>query len=641
MALITLNQVHLGYGHPLLDGISFSLEKGERVALVGRNGTGKSTLLKLIDRRIVADDGDIAFADGIRVARLDQEVPLDTAGSVFDVVALGLGEIGDAIRRYHHLTQALGHDPDEKILAELEDCQHIIEAANAWDMETTIENLLTRLNLPSDDDIASLSGGLKRRVLLAKALASQPDILLLDEPTNHLDLDAILWLEEFLLGWSGTLIFITHDRVFLQRLATRIIELDRGHLTDYPGDYPTYLRRKAELLDAEAKNNAEFDKKLAQEEVWIRQGIKARRTRDMGRVKRLVEMRESRSQRRVQAGQVSMQVQQTERSGKLVVEMEGVGFDYGDQVIVRDLTTTILRGDKVGIIGPNGCGKTTLLRLMLGQLEPTSGTIKLGTNLQIAYFDQYRITLDENATVIDNVAQGSDRVTVNGRNTHAIGYLQDFLFTPDRARQPVKSLSGGERNRLLLARLFTQPANLLVLDEPTNDLDADTLDLLEELLIDYTGTVLVVSHDRAFLNNLVTSVLAYEGDGVINEYIGGYDDWVRQRPPTLSPGEASRGLGQKPEAAPREVVIPKAQGKGRKMSFKEIKELESLPSQIESLETAIETLTREMARPDFYQQAKDLITAHQADLARQQQTLEITYGRWEALEALRNDSLAL
>lgn len=641
MALITLNQVHLGYGHPLLDGISFSLEKGERVALVGRNGTGKSTLLKLIDRRIVADDGDIAFADGIRVARLDQEVPLDTAGSVFDVVALGLGEIGDAIRRYHHLTQALGHDPDDKILAELEDCQHIIEAANAWDMETTIENLLTRLNLPSDDDIASLSGGLKRRVLLAKALASQPDILLLDEPTNHLDLDAILWLEEFLLGWSGTLIFITHDRVFLQRLATRIIELDRGHLTDYPGDYPTYLRRKAELLDAEAKNNLEFDKKLAQEEVWIRQGIKARRTRDMGRVKRLVEMRESRSQRRVQAGQVSMQVQQTERSGKLVVEMEGVGFDYGDQVIVRDLTTTILRGDKVGIIGPNGCGKTTLLRLMLGQLEPTSGTIKLGTNLQIAYFDQYRITLDENATVIDNVAQGSDRVTVNGRNTHAIGYLQDFLFTPDRARQPVKSLSGGERNRLLLARLFTQPANLLVLDEPTNDLDADTLDLLEELLIDYTGTVLVVSHDRAFLNNLVTSVLAYEGDGVINEYIGGYDDWVRQRPPTLSPGEASRGLGQKPEAAPREVVIPKAQGKGRKMSFKEIKELESLPSQIESLETAIETLTREMARPDFYQQAKDLITAHQADLARQQQTLEITYGRWEALEALRNDSLAL
>ena len=638
MALITLNQVHLGYGHPLLDGISFSLEKGERVALVGRNGTGKSTLLKLIDRRIVADDGDIAFADGIRVARLDQEVPLDTAGSVFDVVALGLGEIGDAIRRYHHLTQALGNHPDTKVLTELEECQHIIEAANAWDMETTIENLLTRLSLPSDDDIASLSGGLKRRVLLAKALASQPDILLLDEPTNHLDLDAILWLEEFLLGWPGTLIFITHDRVFLQRLATRIIELDRGHLTDFPGDYPTYLRRKAELLEAEAKSNAEFDKKLQQEEVWIRQGIKARRTRDMGRVKRLVEMRESRSQRRVQSGQVNMQVQQAERSGKLVVEMEGVGFHYGDHTIVKDLTTTILRGDKVGIIGPNGCGKTTLLRLMLGQLEATSGTIKLGTNLQIAYFDQYRITLDENATVIDNVAQGSDRVTVNGRNTHVIGYLQDFLFTPDRARQPVKSLSGGERNRLLLARLFTQPANLLVLDEPTNDLDADTLDLLEELLIDYTGTVLVVSHDRAFLNNLVTSVLAYEGDGVINEYIGGYDDWVRQRPPMISPGETSRGLGQKPAPQAPEVVISKTQSKGRKMSFKEMKELESLPSQIESLERSIERMTQEMANPDFYQQAKDLITAHQADLALQQKNLETAYGRWEELEALRNDS---
>ena len=333
-----------------------------------------------------------------------------------------------------------------------------------------------------------------------------------------------------------------------------------------------------------------------------------------------------------------MQVQQAERSGKLVVEMEGVGFHYGDHTIVKDLTTTILRGDKVGIIGPNGCGKTTLLRLMLGQLEATSGTIKLGTNLQIAYFDQYRITLDENATVIDNVAQGSDRVTVNGRNTHVIGYLQDFLFTPDRARQPVKSLSGGERNRLLLARLFTQPANLLVLDEPTNDLDADTLDLLEELLIDYTGTVLVVSHDRAFLNNLVTSVLAYEGDGVINEYIGGYDDWVRQRPPTLTPGEASRGLGQKPEPQAPDVMITKTQSKGRKMSFKEMKELESLPSQIESLERAIETLTHGMANPDFYQQAKDLITAHQANLALQQQTLETAYGRWEELEALRNDS---
>jgi ATP-binding cassette subfamily F protein uup len=637
MSLISLNNIHLGYGHPLLDGISFSLDKGERVALVGRNGTGKSTLLKLIDRQIPADDGDIAFADGVRVARLDQEVPLETAGSVFDVVATGLGEIGDAVRRYHHLTHDMTGESSAAVLQELEDCQHIIEAAGAWDMEKTVENLLTRLSLPVDVDIASLSGGLKRRVLLAKALASQPDILLLDEPTNHLDLDAILWLEEFLLGWPGTLVFITHDRVFLQRLATRIIELDRGHLTDFPGDYPTYLRRKSELLEAEAKSHAEFDKKLAQEEVWIRQGIKARRTRDMGRVKRLVEMREARSERRVRSGQVSMQVQQGERSGKLVVETEHVNFSYGDQPIVDGLTTTILRGDKVGIIGPNGCGKTTLLRLMLGQLEPTSGKIKLGTNLQIAYFDQYRATLDENATVIDNVAQGSDRVTVNGRNTHVIGYLQDFLFTPDRARQPVKSLSGGERNRLLLARLFTQPANLLVLDEPTNDLDADTLDLLEELLIDYSGTVLVVSHDRAFLNNLVTSVLAFEGNGTVNEYVGGYDDWVRQRPQTpavssLTKSGEGKLLAAPPSAKPTNAV------KVRKMSFKEQKELENLPQTIEQLETELSDLNEAMAQPGFYQQSRDDISRCQSELADKQLKLESAYLRWEVLEALREAS---
>lgn len=634
MSLITLNTIHLGYGHPLLDGISFSLDQGERVALVGRNGTGKSTLLKLIDGRITADDGQIAYADGVRVARLDQEVPLETTGSVFDVVAAGLGEIGDAIRRYHHLTHDLSGAPDAGVMQALEDCQHIIETAGAWDMETTVENLLTRLGLPIDVDIGELSGGLKRRVLLAQALASQPDILLLDEPTNHLDLDAILWLEEFLIGWPGTLVFITHDRAFLQRLATRIIELDRGRLTDFPGDYPTYLRRKAELLEAEAKVNAEFDKKLAQEEVWIRQGIKARRTRDMGRVKRLVEMRQARGERRSRSGQVSMQVQQGERSGKLVVETDNVGFGYGGQPIVQGLTTTIMRGDKVGIIGPNGCGKTTLLRLMLGQLEPTAGQIRLGTNLQIAYFDQYRATLDENASVIDNVAQGSDRVTVNGRNTHVMGYLQDFLFTPDRARQPVKSLSGGERNRLLLARLFTQPANLLVLDEPTNDLDADTLDLLEELLIDYSGTVLVVSHDRAFLNNLVTSVLAFEGHGTVSEYIGGYDDWVRQRPapPISSPPKST------PETTVAPAVQPVAAVKPRKLSFKEEKELASLPSAIERLEADIAALTQAIGQPEFYQQPRETITGSQTRLGEWQRQLTEAYARWEALEARQNAS---
>jgi ATP-binding cassette subfamily F protein uup len=628
MSLISLNNIHLGYGHPLLDGISFSLEKGERVALVGRNGTGKSTLLKLIDGRISADDGDIAYADGIRIARLDQEVPLETSGTVFDVVATGLGEIGNAIRRFHHLTHEMSGEMDARALQELEDCQHVIEAAGAWDMEKTIENLLTRLSLPVEVDISTLSGGLKRRVLLARALASKPDILLLDEPTNHLDLDAILWLEEFLLGWSGTLVFITHDRVFLQQLATRIIELDRGRLTDFPGDYPTYLRRKEELLEVEAKVNSEFDKKLAQEEAWIRQGVKARRTRDMGRVKRLVEMRNERSERRARTGQVSMQVQQAERSGKLVVEAEDVCFRYEDRSIIEGLTTTILRGDKVGIIGPNGCGKTTLLRLMLGQLEPTAGRIKLGTNLQIAYFDQYRATLDEEATVIDNVAQGSDRVTVNGRNTHVIGYLQDFLFTPDRARQPVKSLSGGERNRLLLARLFTQPANLLVLDEPTNDLDADTLDLLEELLIDYSGTVLVVSHDRAFLNNLVTSVMAFEGDGRVNEYVGGYDDWVRQRTATLA---SATTVNKTP--LPVTAVKPAALIKPKKLSFKEQKELQTLPSTIETLENDIAGLNLEMGRPEFYQQSRDAVSQAQSRLNNLQQQLEIAYERWEQLEA--------
>ena len=630
MSLITLRNVHLGYGHPLLDGVSLALEKGERVALVGRNGTGKSTLLKLIAGDLAADEGDIAYADGTRIARLDQEVPLETSGSVFDVVAAGLGEIGDAIRRFHHLSQRLASDPSQAAMQAMEACQQVIEAAGAWDIEKMVEHLLARLDLPVDADVATLSGGLKRRVLLGKALAAEPDVLLLDEPTNHLDLDAILWLEDFLLGWPGTLVFITHDRAFLQRLATRIIELDRGRLTDFPGDYPTYLRRKEELLEAEARRNAEFDKKLAEEEAWIRQGIKARRTRDMGRVKRLVEMREKRGERRVRTGQANLRVQQAERSGRLVVEAENVGFAYEGRSIVRGFSTTILRGDKVGVVGRNGCGKTTLLRLMLGQLQPTEGKIRLGTNLQIAYFDQYRAILDEDASVLDNVAQGSDRVTVNGRNIHVIGYLQDFLFTPDRARQPVRSLSGGERNRLLLARLFTQPANLLVLDEPTNDLDADTLELLEERLIDFAGTVLVVSHDRAFLNNLVTSILAFEGEARVNEYVGGYDDWVRQRPATSEAPFPAKPAAEQPAPARPGPAKP------RKLSYKAQKELENLPERIEALEADIADLNNHMARPEFYQQPRDAITQSQARLAELQKTLEAAYARWEELEALKD-----
>lgn len=627
MALITFRNIHVSFGQPLLDGIGFSLEKGERVCLVGRNGAGKSTLLKLLTGDLIPDEGEIIDQEGLRIARLDQEVPLDATGSVFDVVAGGLGDTGELIRRFHDVSHRVASHSDSKSLAELEQCQHAIDAIGGWDLHRKVESLLSKLDLPVDTDVESLSGGLKRRVLLARALVSEPDVLLLDEPTNHLDLAAILWLEEFLLGWPGTLIFITHDRMFLQRLATRIIELDRGKLFDWPGDYATYLKRKEEQLNAEAKAQSEFDKRLAQEEAWIREGIKARRTRNMGRVRRLLDMRQERAERRGRTGQVSMLLQQAEKSGRLVVEAENVRFDYGGQPIVRDFSTTILRGDKVGIIGPNGCGKTTLLRLMLGELQPTSGRIRLGTNLQIAYFDQYRAQLEEEKSVIDNVAQGSDRVSVNGRNVHAIGYLKDFLFTPERARQPVKSLSGGERNRLLLARLFTQPANLLVLDEPTNDLDADTLELLEELLTDYDGTVLVVSHDRAFLNNLVTSVLAFEGDGIVNDYVGGYDDWVRQRP-------APRPAPAKP--AVEKPIPPKpVKEKLRKLSFKEQRELEALPQQIEALETEIASLNEAISRPEFYQQAKDTITGTQARLAELQQTVEAAYMRWEELEALR------
>lgn len=631
MALISLNKVHLGYGSPLLDGVSLAIERGEKVALVGRNGCGKSTLLKLIDGVIQPDDGSLVFEDGIRVARLDQEVPTDTSGSVFDVVAGGLGRIGEAIQQYHHLTHSLSDTDSQAQLKALEDCQATIEAAGAWDMERLVESLITRLDLPQEADIQSLSGGLKRRVLLARALVLSPDVLLLDEPTNHLDLDAILWLEGFLSSWTGTLLFITHDRVFLQKLASRIIELDRGNLTDFPGDYPTYLKRKAELLESESKTHAEFDKKLAQEEAWIRQGIKARRTRDMGRVRRLLEMRKERQERRARSGQVNLQLQQAERSGKLVVEVEHVHFGFDEKPILNDVSTTILRGDKVGIIGPNGCGKTTLIRLLLGELTPDSGKVKLGTQLQIAYFDQYRAALDEEASVIDNVAQGSDRVTINGKNTHVIGYLQDFLFSPDRARQPVKSLSGGERNRLLLARLFTQPANVLVLDEPTNDLDADTLELLEELLTDYPGTVLIVSHDRAFLNNLVTSVLAFEGNCTVNEYVGGYDDWIRQRPSSEDTGKALNAPVK--TAAPEKKTSPPE--KTKKLSFKEEKELEGLPGRIEKLEGDIEVLTAAMAEPDFYQQSKTLIAERQGALTQMQTDLNDAYARWEMLESLR------
>jgi ATP-binding cassette subfamily F protein uup len=626
MPLLTFRHVHLGYGSvPLLDDVSFGIERGERLCLVGRNGAGKSTLLRLVTGEILPDDGEIVRAQGLKVAALAQEVPQDATGSVFHVVAQGLGEAGALVERYHRLThEVTGGDP--ATLAELERCQHELETADGWVLNQRVAETLSRLKLDgvADAEVASLSGGLKRRVLLARALVAEPDLLLLDEPTNHLDIEAILWLEEFLLDFPGTLLFITHDRAFLQRLATRIVELDRGHLFDFPGDYATYLERKQALLAAEDTANALFDKKLAQEEAWIRRGIEARRTRNEGRVRALKKMREDFAARRVRAGSTKLNVQEAERSGKIVAEAENVSFEYQGRPVIRGLTATILRGDKVGIIGPNGCGKTTLLRLLLGELAPTGGRLRLGKNLEVAYFDQYRAALDGEKTVQENVGEGRDVLTINGQPRHVIGYLQDFLFTPDRARQPVKALSGGERNRLLLARLFTRPANLLVLDEPTNDLDADTLDLLEELLVDYTGTVLLVSHDRAFLNNVVTGTLAFEGDATFREYVGGYDDWLRQRP-------ARALLKTTPAAKPEKAGSAPPQPK--KLSYKESRELDALPQKIETIEQEREQLHAQMGAPAFYQQDKAAIGKAQARLAELDAALAAAYARWEELEA--------
>ncbi|MEN8168772.1 MAG: ATP-binding cassette domain-containing protein [Pseudomonadota bacterium] len=626
MALLTLRNISLAFGGaPLLNGIDLSIEPGERLCLVGRNGTGKSTLMKLLNGELQADGGELISGQGLRVARLTQEVPRELSGPVFDVVAGGLGEGGALLAEYHDVSHQLAESCDDKLLAKLEKIQHKLEAVDGWQLNQRVETVLSRLKLPADSDFSDLSGGLKRRVLLARELVSEPDLLLLDEPTNHLDIDAIAWLEEFLLSWQGTLLFITHDRMFLQRIATRIIELDRGVLSSWPGDYETYLKRKQEALDAEATQNALFDKKLAQEETWIRQGIKARRTRNEGRVRALKSLRNERMERRERQGTAKMQMQGAERSGKVVIEAENLSFSYDGIPIFSDFSTTIMRGDKVAILGPNGVGKTTLLKVLLGDMEPQQGKVKLGTKLEVAYFDQHRSILDDEASVLDNVAEGSDRVEINGASKHIMGYLQDFLFTPERARSPVKSLSGGERNRLLLAKLFTKPSNLLVMDEPTNDLDVETLDLLEELLLDYKGTLLLVSHDRAFINNVVTSSLVFEGHGRLKEYVGGYDDWLRQRPSC----EIAQGAKKKTAEVPSQQA--KATKKN-KMSYKDKRELELLPEQIAELEAEQEALQQKMGDPDFYQQQDgNAVTQATERMEQLNGELEQAYRRWEEL----------
>ncbi len=631
MAIIRLRNINVSFGGPaILEQISLAIEAGERVSLLGRNGTGKSTLLKVISGLIKPDHGEIDINKSVKIARLEQEVPYDLEGSIFDVVASGLGAQAELLKAYHHATHRVAEDYSEQAFAELERVQHEIEVADAWGLNQQVEEVLSKMVLDGDADFTQLSGGMRRRVLLARALVIKPDLLLLDEPTNHLDLEAIQWLEDQLLNYKGALLFITHDRAFMRKLSTRIVELDRGKLTSYPCDYTTYLNQREEFLKAEETANALFDKKLAQEEVWIRQGIKARRTRNEGRVRDLEKLRNERAERRQKVGKVDMKLVRGEQSGKLVVEAEDVSFDYDGRTIIKNLSTTILRGDKVGIIGPNGAGKTTLLKILLGELQPTSGKISLGTKQSIAYFDQMRDQLDEEASVLDNLSEGREFIEINGARKHVIGYLQDFLFAPERARSPVKALSGGERNRLLLARLFSKPANMLVLDEPTNDLDVETLELLEELVLNYSGTILLVSHDREFVNNVVSNTLVFEGDGVLNEYVGGYDDWLRQRKATLKSDKLKTAQAKSDKPAKKEVDD---ESQKKKLSYKDQRDLDALPVKIEQLETEVEGLHAQMADPEFFQQDKDEIVKIQTSLKDAEQALKTCYQRWEELEA--------
>lgn len=627
MALFTLRDVRLGFRGPLvLDGVNLALEPGERVCLLGRNGTGKTTLLRLIHGQVEPDSGEIERQQGLVTAMLPQEVPQGLHGTVYDEVTRGLGPRAELLAEYHEVSHRLALEPGDALRKRLDRIHHALEADGGWGMHQEVEAVVSRMTLPADADVATLSAGMKRRVLLAKALVGSPSILLLDEPTNHLDIESIRWLEEFLLRTTTALVFVTHDRAFLRRLATRIIELDRGRLTSWSCDYDTYVQRKEAALETEARQMAEFDKKLAKEEAWIRTGIKARRTRNEGRVRALESLREIRRARRDQPGEARMQIQAAERSGRLVIEAKKVSFAYDQRPIVRELSTMIMRGDRVGLIGPNGSGKTTLLRLLLGELAPTAGSIRHGTNLEVAYFDQLHAQLDETKSVRDNVSNGSEWVEIQGKRRHVIGYLDDFLFTSQQASGPVARLSGGERNRLVLARLFTKPSNVLVMDEPTNDLDMETLELLEDLLSEYSGTLLLVSHDREFLNNVVASTLVLEGEGRVKEYAGGYDDWLRQ-------SQAERPVA--PQPAPAKAAPPKPKDRPRRLTYNQQRELEGLPDRIATLETELAQCQQEMADPALYRQDPARIVQAKARLQSLEKDVAEAYARWEELEALR------
>jgi ATP-binding cassette subfamily F protein uup len=614
-----LNHVEFAVGGPaLLDGVDFTVDSGERVAVVGRNGAGKSTLLRILQGVQIPDSGEIRRSSGLRIAQLEQEIPEGGAGTIREIVSAGLGAVFDQLRAWHEATDA-GVGADQ--MARMHDR---IEAAGGWDAERRIDTLLDRLKLEPEARFEQLSGGLRRRVLLGRALAIEPDLLLLDEPTNHLDIDAVEWLEEFLLGFRGAIVFITHDRRFLRRLATRIVEIDRGRLSSWPGDWDNYLRRREERLHAEQREQQEFDRRLAEEEVWIRQGIKARRTRNEGRVRALERMREERSERRELQGSVRIETQDAARSGRKVIEVENLNFSRGELCLVRDFSTTIFRGDRIGLIGPNGVGKTTLIRLLLGELVPDTGEARYGTRLEVEYFDQHRAALREDWTAAENVGEGREFVTIGGRDRHVLGYLQQFLFTPERARAPITRLSGGERNRLLLARVMARPSNLLVLDEPTNDLDSETLEVLEDMLLEYPGTLLLASHDREFLDRVVTESLVLLGDGRIERHLGGYSAWRRHRVE-----QAETDVPQTPAAAP----VPEPR-RSAKLSYKFVRELEQLPARVEALEARMAELSARLNDPALYRQPAEAIQQVNTEVAALQAEIDAAYRRWEELDAM-------
>ncbi len=649
MTLLKLTQVSLAYGAtPLLEEVSWQIARGERVCIIGRNGTGKSSMMHLVKGSRLADTGEIWRAPGLKIGELPQELPVADDKTIFEVVAEGLDGVGALLAEFNHISQNIQTDED---LNKMMHVQQELEARDGWRLQQLVDSTLSRLQLPADKKMNELSGGWRRRVLLAQALVAEPDLLLLDEPTNHLDIGAIAWLEDALLNFQGAVLFITHDRAFLQNLATRILELDRGHLIDWNGDYASFLEHKEQQLAAEETANALFDKKLAQEEVWIRQGIKARRTRNEGRVRELKALRVERSQRRERQGAANISIGAAEKSGKQVIVVNKVSFAHqGGRELIKDFSMVLQRGDRIGLLGANGSGKTTLLKLLLGDLQPTKGTIEVGTKLEVAYFDQLRHQLDPEKTVIENVGEGSDTIMINGQSKHVLSYLGDFLFSPQRARTPVKALSGGERARLLLAKLFTRPANLLVLDEPTNDLDVETLELLEEVLMEFKGTVLIVSHDRAFLDNVVTSTLVFDGSGKVREYVGGFDDWLRQ-------GGSIRLLGASDESEMREPVanslgnsdlahtttqkneqsLQKPEDDGivpkKKLSYKLQRELDAIPAQIDDLETELAALHEQVSQADFYLQTTEHTEAVLAKVNTVQEQLDVLIERWAELDS--------